>query len=152
MFLCLSLRAPPVSLWGTFLCTLPVPSFLSPLFLSPLFLEPIWLSVPGITSLGVGVRAVIPSPVSGPPLSCWRGSPSGRPPCFWARSFCPVILLWFCPVIPLWFYPSPLLPNCPSPLTPQVSRSPVPNLPQLLIPNPSQPLTPLLPRVDDATS
>ena len=76
------LRAPPVSLWGTFLCTLPVPSFQSPLFLSLLFLEPIWLSVPGFTALGV-----IPSPVGGPSV-CRQGShPS--PPCFWACSSAP---------------------------------------------------------------
>ena len=78
LFLCLSLHAPPVSLWGTFLCTLPVPSFLSPLFLSHPFLVPAWFSVPGITALGVGVRAVIPSPVGGP-LCLSTGFPSITP-------------------------------------------------------------------------
>ena len=127
----------------TFLCTLPVPSFLSPLFLSPLFREPVWLSVPGITALGVGIRAVIPSPVGGP-LCLSTGFPSFTP-LFLSPLLCPMIPLWFCPVIPLWFCPSPLPPNCPSPLPPNCPSPLLPNCPSPLLPTRPSPLLPYYP-------
>ena len=73
------------------------------------FLDPAWPSVPGIKALGVGVRAVIPSPVGGP-LCLSTGYLSLTPLFMIPLCFCPGLLPPNCP--------SPVLPNCPNPLFP----------------------------------
>ena len=98
--------------------------FLSPLFPILLFLDPTWPSVPGITALGVGVWAIIPSPVGGP-LSV-EGVPIPHPPVHDS----PLVLPR--PLAPQ--LSQPLIPKPSQPLTPQVSQSPVPDLPQPLLP------------------